>query len=273
MNMRNTLALSALLILIGYASVLKQMFGLWMTDEDLAHGILVLPVIAWIVYRERARLRELPLRSSWWGVPLLVAGCALNLASVRGAGIFLGSLALPVTVAGTVLCLGGFRWLGALTVPFLLSLLMLPKLDYFYNELTLPLQLIASGTAAGILTAGGFDVIRSGTLLTVGGHQVIVEAACNGIRYLYPLLFVIVVFGYIARSRLWIRAALCLLAIPLAIVANAFRVAASAASPRLATGDWHTITGVVMFVVILPVLPFAQAAFQAIDRRIRVQHA
>jgi exosortase len=265
---RNTITLTALIILIAYAPVLREMFGLWMTDEDLAHGVLVLPVIAWIVYRERARLRELPLLPSGWGLLLLAFGCALNLASVRGAGIFLGSLALPVTTAGAVLCFGGFRWLRALAIPFLLSLLMLPKLDYFYNELTLPLQLLASGMAAKMLSAAGFNVLRSGTLLTVSGHQVVVEAACNGIRYLYPLLFVVVIFGYVGRSPLWIRATLCLLTVPLAITANAFRVAASAASPRLAIGGWHTFIGIVMFVAILPALPVAQGFFCSIDRRL-----
>ncbi len=265
---RHTIAFTALIIAIAYAPVLKQMFGLWMTDEDLAHGILVLPVIAWIVYRERARLRELPIRPSAWGILLLAFGCTLNLASVRGAGIFLGSLAFPVTTAGAVLCLGGFRWLRALSVPFLLSLLMLPKLDYFYNELTLPLQLLASGMAASMLSTAGFPVLRSGTLLTVAGHQVVVEAACNGIRYLYPLLFVVLIFGYITRSPLWIRAALCLVVVPLAIAANALRVAASAASPRLAEGNWHTMVGVVMFVLILPLLPISSAVFRSIHRRL-----
>ncbi len=262
------IAFTALIIVVAYAPVLKQMFGLWMTDEDLAHGILVLPVIAWIIYRERARLSEVPLRPSGWGLLLLAFGCALNLASVRGAGIFLGSLAFPVTTAGAVLCLGGFGWLRALAVPFLLSLLMLPKLDYFYNELTLPLQLLASGMAASMLSTAGFDVLRSGILLTVSGHQVVVEAACNGIRYLYPLLFVVVIFGYITRSPFWIRAMLCLLTVPLAITANAFRVAAAAASPRLAMGGWHTFIGVVMFLVILPALPLAQGFFSSIDRSI-----
>ena len=262
------IAFTSLIILIAYAPVVRQMFGLWMTDEDLAHGILVLPVIAWIVYRERARPRELPLRPSGWGLLLLTFGCALNLASVRGAGVFLGSLGFPVTVAGAVLCFGGFRWLRALVVPFSLSLLMLPKLDYFYNELTLPLQLLASGMAAGMLSTAGFDVLRSGTLLTVSGHQVVVEAACNGIRYLYPLLFVVVLFGYITRSPLWIRAALGLAAVPLAIAANAFRVAASAASARLVMGGLHTLIGIVVFVLILPALPLAQSLFSSIERSI-----
>jgi hypothetical protein len=82
--------------------------------------------------------------------------------------------------------------------------------------------------AAWMLSAVGFDVLRSGTLLTVSGHQVVVEAACNGIRYLYALLCVLI-FGYITRSQWWIRAALCL--------------AAFAASPLLAEGHRHTWWG------------------------------
>ena len=77
-------------ILFAYAPSLRTMAQLWVTDEDLAHGVLVPPVILWILYRERNRLRALPVEPNRWGWLLLLAGAALQMASVRGGGIFLG---------------------------------------------------------------------------------------------------------------------------------------------------------------------------------------
>lgn len=268
MNGKLTGAAIVILIPACYASTLAAMFRLWMSDEDLAHGILVAPIIAWILYRERARLRALPVKPSLWGFAFLSAGAALQIASTRGAGIFIASTAFLVSTAGAVVCLAGFGWLRALAFPFVLACFMLPKLAYFYNEVTLPLQLVASRLAAGMLTLAGFSVIRTGNILSVSGHQISVEAACNGIRYLLPLAFVSMVFAYLNGSRAWIRAALVAAAIPVAILGNGLRVAASAASPRLAVGDWHTFTGVVVFVLTLPAVLAIHGALRSMERRL-----
>ena len=194
---RLAVAAGIALILIAYASTLRTMVQIWMTDEDLAQGILVPPVILWILYRERARLKALPVEPSRWGWLALTMGAALQFASVRGAGIFVGSVAFVVSLVGAVLCLGGIAWTRALAFPLLLTCFMLPKLTFLYDAVTLPLQLLASRLAAGILTAAGFAVIRTGNILSVSGHLVSVEAACNGIRYLLPLGFVALFFAYL----------------------------------------------------------------------------
>jgi exosortase len=256
------------MLVVCYGATLGAMFHFWMTDEDMAHGILVPAVIGWILYRERAKLRTLPIQPSRWGWIVLAAGAALQLASIRGAGVFIGSVAFLMSAAGAVLCLGGTRWMRALAFSFVLACFMLPKLAYFYNEITLPLQLLASRLAAGILTIAGFSVIRAGNVLSVSGHQVSVEAACNGLRYLFPLGFVTMVFGYLSGSKLWIRAVLFALSIPLAILANAVRVAGAAASPRLAEGTLHTVIGVVVFALILPILPMTHHVLRSMDRRL-----
>ena len=52
-----------------------------------------------------------------------------------------------MSVAGAVLCLGGFGWLRALAFPFVLGLFMLPKLAIVYNQATVPLQLLADAAS------------------------------------------------------------------------------------------------------------------------------
>jgi exosortase len=185
----------------------------------------------------------------------------LQFAGALGVGLFAGSLAFLLSVAGAVLCLGGFAWLRALAFPLVLAIFMLPKLAIVYNQATLPLQLLASRIAAGILTSAGIGVIREGNILDVGGHRVAVAEACNGIRYLLSLGFIAVVFGYLADSKTWMRLALLFAAIPVAIVANGVRVAAAGWSPSLEAGMPHVIAGWFIFVACLATLIFFRLLF------------
>ena len=259
---------AAVALLICYARVLRGMAEQWTTDEDMGHGFLVPVMIAFIVWRERKRWRDLPIKPSMWGVVLIAMGAILQFLSVMGAGLFVGSAALVISVAGAILWLGGFAWLRAWALPLALTLFMLPKLALVYNQATLPLQLLASRIAAGMLTMTGVGVIRSGNILDVGGHQVAVAEACSGIRYLLPLGFMAVVFAYISDSKPWMRLALLAAAVPIAIAANGLRVAFSAYSPRLADGAMHEMLGLIIFVLclaaLLPVRRFCNTVAEAL---------
>jgi exosortase len=244
-------------LLACYAPTLRGMFEQWRTDEDMSHGFLVPFVILWVIWRERERWRALPAQPNWWGGALLALAAILHFAGALGVGLFAESLAFLISVAGAVLCLGGFSWLRALAFPFILALFMLPKLALVYNQATLPLQLLASRVAAGMLTVAGIGVIREGNILDVGGHRVAVVEACNGIRYLLSLGFMGVVFGYLfdSRSGMWaVRLTLLAAAIPIAIVANAARVAAAGWMPALDSGFPHELSGWLIFVLCLAVL-------------------
>jgi exosortase len=253
-------------LLLCYSATLQGMLHQWLTDEDMAHGVFVPFVIAWDVYRDRSRLSALPLNSSRWAVAFLAAGAGLQLASALGAGLFAGSIALLLSIAGVILGLGGLNWLRRLAFPFVLALFMLPKLAFVYNQVTLPLQLSSTRMAAGVLSVAGFAVIRTGNILDVSGHRIAVVEACSGIRYLLPLGFITLVFGYLSGSNLWMRAALLTASVPLAIMFNALRLAVLAASPMLMTGVLHDLTGVVIFVLCLASVACTQRLFVALAR-------
>ena len=246
--------LTALALVACYFPTLQGMFEQWSTDEDMSHGFLVPIVILWIVWRERQRWRALPVKPNVWGFALLGSAAALQFVGALGVGLFASSVGFLMSVAGAILCLGGFAWLKASAFPFGLALFMLPKLAIVYNQATLPLQLLASRLAAGILTFAGIGVIREGNILDVGGHRVAVVEACNGIRYLLSLGFMAVVFGYLSDSRPWMRWALLAGAVPVAILANSVRVAAAGWLPSLDAGVPHAIAGWFIFVLCLGTL-------------------
>jgi exosortase len=256
--------LTAVALAACYAPTLRGMFEQWSNDEDMSHGFLVPIVILWIVWRERERWLALQTSPNWWGFALLASAAGMQFAGLLGVGLFAGSVAFLVSVAGAVLCLGGVAWLRTLAFPLILAVFMLPKLAVVYNQVTLPLQLLASRIAAGILTGAGIAVIREGNILDVGGHRVAVVEACNGIRYLLSLGFVAVVFAYLSDSKPWMRLALLAAAVPIAILANAVRVAAAAWLPSLEAGVPHAFSGWFIFVLCLATLMLFRQLFNKV---------
>lgn len=256
--------LTAVTLGAGYAPTLRGMFDQWRTDEDMGHAFVVPVIIGWIVWRERDRWKALPPKPTMWGFALLLGGALMQCISVLGAGLFAGSVGFLVSVAGAVLCIGGFAFLRRWAFLFVLALFMLPKLAVVYNQMTLPLQLLASRLAAFMLSTAGLGVIREGNILDVGGHRVLVAEACNGIRYLFPLGFMALLFGYLSDPKPWMRAALLVTAVPLAILANALRVAASASVPGLSEGTLHSLSGVLIYVLCLVALVIVRRLFNSV---------
>jgi exosortase len=248
------IGISVALLALCYARTLSGMVYQWTNDEDMGHGFAVPFVMLFVVWRERKRWQTLRPEPNAWGFAFLAMGAGMQFLSALGTGLFAGSVAFLISLFGLVVCFGGFPYVKAWAFPLLLGLFMLPKLAVVYNQTTLPMQLLASRMAAGMLTATGFGVIREGNILDVGGHRVMVAEACSGIRYLLPLGFMAVLIGYFSDRRPWMRVVMAALAMPLAIVANAFRVAASAAVPRLAEGTPHELIGLVIFVLCLGAL-------------------
>lgn len=245
---------TAVALLCCYASTLYGMARQWWTDEDMGHGFLVPIVALWILWRERRRWQSLPFESSAWGAPLILLGALMHAVGALGAGLFVSSAGFLVSLTGAILWLAGRPLLRAWAFPLLLCLFMLPKLAIVYNQATLPLQLLASHLAAGMLTMVGIGVIRAGNILDVGGHRVLVAEVCNGIRYLLPLGFVGVLFAYLAYPAARMRVVALALAVPLAILANAVRVAVSASVPALDSGTPHMAAGWIIFLITLAAL-------------------
>jgi exosortase len=241
-------------LFVCYAPFLRGMAAQWWNDEDMGHGFAVLPAVLWVVWRERERWMARAAAPSNWGFAILAAGAAFHCVGAIGAGLFAGSVGLLTSAAGVVVALGGFDLLRVWAFPFLLSLFMLPKLAIVYTQATLPLQLLASRLAAAGLSAAGVGVLRDANIVVVHNHAIAVEEACSGIRYLLPLAFVSLFFGYMARARTWARAVLLAAAIALAIPANALRVALAAVHPALDAGAPHLIAGWLVFVLCLGAL-------------------
>ncbi len=254
----------AALTILCFWPVIQGMVSEWFHDEDMGHGFLVPLAAGWIAWQQRQRLAVM--RPSAWGLVLVLVGAALQFLGAISLGLFVGALGLVCALTGVLLAAGGFPWLRVLAFPLFLLVFMLPKPDFVWNHVALPLQSLASQFAAVLVRVAGTSVLREGNVLEVAGHKIAVEEACNGIRYLLSLGFVALLWGHIAGLRGWRRALLGVCAVPVAILVNALRVAAVAVMCRysypLAVGAFHDASGWAALAVALVLLAGTERAIR-----------
>jgi exosortase len=106
----------------------------------------------------------------------------------------------------------------------------------------------------------------------VPGRALEVAEACSGIRSLMSLLMLAIVLGYFTERRTGARIAIAVAAVPIAIIANAARVAGTGlaaywVSPAAAEGFFHTFSGWMVFVVALAGLLALQRIFEMARHR------
>lgn len=241
------------LLLLCYAPILYRMAAQWATNEDMGHGFFVPVVAGFIAWQRRGILLSTPRESNGWGLALVIFAALQALVASLGAELFTARLAFVVALFGVILYVGGKAWVRALLLPLLLLLFMIPIPQIIYARLTLGLQILASQLGETLIGWMGIPVIRTGNLLELPSQTLNIVDACSGIRSLVSLLFLSQVYGYFTERRVWMRWALLVATVPIAIAANAIRVATTGAlsevSTKLAQGAYHEMEGYIVFAV------------------------
>jgi exosortase len=229
-----------------------------MNDEDMGHGMFVIPVAVYVVWMRREKWLSIPLEFNWLGAVLVVLGACQLLVGTLGVEFFVSRTAFITTLTGLILAVGSWRLLREFLFPLALLLFMIPIPAILYNQITFPLQMFASRVAENALSLLGVPVIREGNILELPSQRLSVVEACSGIRSLLSLSFLSLAYGFFFEPRTWLRWVLFFITIPIAVVANAGRVTItgllSEANPELAKGLFHIMEGWVIFVIALVIL-------------------
>ena len=78
--------------------------------------------------------------------------------------------------------------------------------------------------STSLLELVGLPVLREGNIIWLPSGPLDVAEACSGIRSLLSLVTLAVIYGYLVETRTWVRIVLVCLAVPIAVVANSFRI-------------------------------------------------
>jgi exosortase len=261
-----------------YGPLAPELARDWSRSGDFSHGWVVAPATAWMLWQRRDALRSAPV-GTW--VP---GGILLGLAIVQyllGAAASEFWLLRTSIVPWSIGCVGlmwGRERARLCVFPLAFLLFMIPPPSLVWNTVALPLQLLASRAAETALAVGGVEVLRTGNVLQLDGVALEVAQACSGLRSLVALLALGAVLaegslvGGGPRSAAF-RWAVFLSAIPVAVAANALRVAATALTAAklgdaAVTGRAHEIAGLAMFVVSFGLLWLGRSGLGWIERRV-----
>ncbi len=246
------------LLVICYAPILYRMGVQWANDENMGHGFFVPVIAGYIVWQRRAALLATPRQPNGWGLALVIWAALQAIVATLGAELFTARLSFLMALFGTVLYLGGTRWIKILLFPFALLLFMIPIPAIIYAALTLHLQTLASQLGEIMIGWMGIPVLRAGNTLQLPSQTLDIAEACSGIRSLLSLGFLSLVYAYFTDKRAWMRWALLIATVPIAIGANGVRVAItgllSEINTQLAQGAYHEAEGYIVFVVALVAL-------------------
>ena len=242
-----------------YAKVLRDLAVEWCQNPDYSHGLLVPFAIAYLLYEKRKTLAALPLRPSYFGLLVVLVSQAINLIGFLGAEFFLQRSSFVLLLAGLVLFFAGWEHLRETAFMLLLLELAVPLPALIFNIVALPLQLIASSWAESFLQVCKIPVLREGNLLVLAQQTLNVTEACSGIRSLMSLITLGLMLAYFLPFRWMVRVAFVLTTIPIAIIANAFRVGGTGVlatyfGEKAAQGFFHTFSGWLVFVFAFVVL-------------------
>jgi exosortase B len=210
-----------------YVPSLYDLFrGVW-SDDEQAHGPIVLAISCWLIYRKWPEMVKASVNK-----PAPVAGwllLSLGLISYiigRSQAIIqmeIGAV-LPVII-GLILLTHGVAALKKMWFPLFFMLFMIPLPGILVQTVTIPLKTAVSIVAEQILYWFDYPISRTGVILQVGQYQMLVADACAGLHTLFTLealgLLYMNLMGHESFKRNMLLASLI---VPISFVSNVIRV-------------------------------------------------
>ncbi len=243
------------------------------SDPTWQHGALAFPIVAWLLWHARNRLKCIPAQPSAWGLAIMILAALFYFAGYRTHLIYFGFMAVQLYAAGVCIWLFGWPRAKACVFAWLMLSFAWPLL-FLEESLAFHLRLLMVQFCHGTLSAIGIATHREGTALVsaaIESHglaqgdlfRLNIDAPCSGLRSLFALMMVSALFAYHRQRVVWKRWVLFAMSLPLAVVANMVRIfmliAASAmfgqefavGSEEKEVSTFHFLSGIIVFIIAL----------------------
>jgi exosortase D (VPLPA-CTERM-specific) len=268
----------ALAILAGafclqYHTVFGNLVRRW-NSEDFEYCYLVPFIFLYLLYTNRESLKGHERSPALSGLIVIGFSGVLYLAGQLGSMETLTYVGIWMAVIGLSLTLCGPGMTKNLAFPLLVLAFIVPLPPFLNRLFTFKLKLLSSALSVKMMQASGLSVFREGNIVDLGLTQLQVVDACSGLRYVYPLVFMGLLFGYFFQKKWWERLVVLFATIPIAVFSNALRIAITGylskkVSPDMADSFFHSFSGWLIFMVSLGFL----LCLSGLLRVIRPAHA
>src|SRR5690554_2276882 len=157
------LAVAAVLLLaVGFSGTFQSLWRAWRENPNYSHGILILPISLFLVWRMRKEIAATPTAPSWWGVAVIALGVLIQIVGLRGDVTIFQGWAFLVVLVGLIWAWFGWKMLVRVRFPIAFLLFMVPILPFLMNEVSFRLKVWAADGAVKLASALGAPVVQRG---------------------------------------------------------------------------------------------------------------
>ncbi len=249
------------LILVAIAATMdlwKDIFAIGWRDAENSHLILAPFVALWLVWVRRERIRfARPQVSALGPLVIIIGWLSIRIGYDQGIIIAQHGGAL-LMVCGAALTMLGPR-IVELFLPAAAALVfVLPVPGRIRQAIAVPLQEHTAQITHYLLNIINVPLERSGSVLTINGHEVAVAEACNGMRMVTALLLITFAFVFSVPMRQRIRLFFLIISPMIALLVNVIRLVPTVLlygySSTAVADAFHEASGWLMLFIALAIL-------------------
>jgi len=254
--------LAALCILAAFLSYAHSgifLFDVWLNSEEYSHGLIIPFVIAYILWSDRANLFQVPWVERPWGLAVLGLSQLLHVAAILADLESVKLYSFILCIASLAYGFGGYTLLKKFSFPLLLLFFAVPLPHLLSTLTTAKMQLLSSTIGVWFIRLIGLPVLQDGNVIDMGSFKMLVEEACSGLRYMYPLISIGFIVAYFFKAPLWAKTLVVVLTVPITIFMNSLRIAITGLiikqfGAAAAEGFLHDFEGWVVFMAAFALL-------------------
>jgi exosortase A len=241
-----------------YNETLWSTIVIWRRSDTFAHGFLIFPISAYLIWVQRDRLRALKPRPNLLAILVLaVLGFIWLVAHLAGVNV-VQQYAFVAMIPMLVWAILGSEIFSALLFPLTFLLLAVPVGD----SLIPPLINFTADFTVTALRLTGIPVYREGSFFSIPSGNWSVVEACSGLRYLIASLTLGFLYAYLTYRSFLKRFLFVVVSAALPILANGVRaymivMIGHVFGMKYAVGTDHLLYGWVFFGLVMLLLFWA----------------
>ena len=258
-NIVVAIALIVILIFFMYWDVYADLFAVWSNSEEYNHGFMIPLVCLYFLWQKKDLILAEQSQSPIPGLLAVFLSLLLYFVGTLGDLFSLLRFSFIFLLIGLALLFVGYKSTKVMLVPILILIFSFPIPAGVQADLTIKLQLLSSQLGVSLIRACAIPVYLEGNVIDLGSYQLQVVEACSGLRYLFPMMGLAFICGYLYQVAFWKRALIFLTAIPIILLMNSFRIGligvlVNSWGIGAAEGFIHDFEGWIVFMACLVIL-------------------
>lgn len=241
-----------LAFIAAYWIPLKGIVHTWTTNDDYSYGYLIPAISVYLFWDMRFKFKGLNPQPSWSALPLLVIFVLISIYGILGSSGNIARPAVPVLYILLVTFVFGYRTVKRFALPLGILIFIVPLPAFLDRTFGLFLKSVSSQLGGWLIRMSGLSVHVSGNVIELAVTQLQVVDACSGLRFVFPLVALGIVYAYFFEKIRWKQMVCVAATVPIAILTNGLRIGITGIlthhiSPEMAKGFFHDFSGWAVF--------------------------